>query len=121
MVKVVLDGYVVDELSTARDGVGPGISSAWIDINGESIVIKDEFTDLLDEDGYFSIVTTVRAVKGAVYHVALYAADTTGEDAGGPNSGLVDETTIKVPHDMSGKTKAKKNKKAKKSKKVKKK
>ena len=122
MVKVVLDGYVVDELSTARDGEGPGVSAAWIMVNDEEIVLKDDHTDLLEEDGYFSVVTTVKAKKGNVYRVLLYAADTNSAEAGGPNAGLVDETKIKVPHDMSGKDKIKKNKKAeKKSKKNKKK
>ena len=45
-------------------------------------------------------------VKGAEYVVELYAADTESADDGGPNSGLVDSTFIRVPHDMSdGKSK----------------
>ncbi len=102
-VQVVLDGYVVDELSTARDGQGPGVSSAWIMVNDEKIVLKDDSTDLLGEDGAFRVVTDVQARKGAVYNILLYAADTTPEEDGGPNMGLVDATLIKVPHDMSGK------------------
>jgi len=50
------------------------------------------------------LTTEVKVVKGAEYIIQLYAADTNTnpEDAGGPNSGLVDSTYIRVPHDMSG-------------------
>ncbi len=97
MVGVILDGYVVDELSIARDGQGIGVSSAYIVVDGQMIVLRDETTDLLDENGAYSVTVEVRATKGAVYSVELYAADTEPEEDGGPNSGLVDSTYIHVP------------------------
>jgi len=47
-------------------------------------------------------VTRTKAKRGAEYIIELYASDTNPEDSGGPNSGLVDSTYIRVPHDMSG-------------------
>lgn len=44
----------------------------------------------------------VKAIKEAVYIVELYAGDTNPEDSGGPNTGLVDSTYIRVPDDISG-------------------
>ena len=101
MVEVTLDGYVLDELSIARDGSGIGVSSAYLLVDGNKYVLRDGITDLLDENGRFNITVEVKAVKGAVYDAELYATDTEPEDAGGPNSGLVDSTHIRVPHDMS--------------------
>lgn len=102
-VTVTLDGYVKDELSIARDGEGIGVSSAYILIDGsEQITLRDETTNLLDNDGQFSIGIEVKATKGAEYLIELYAGDTEPEDDGGPNTGLVDSTYISVPHDMSG-------------------
>ena len=56
---------------------------------------------MLDEDGYFSIEVEVKASKGAEYLIELFAADNNNPD--GPNSGLVNTTYIRVPHNMSGK------------------
>lgn len=102
MVAVALEGNLLDELSIARDGGGNGISSAYLYVfpDGIYIPLKDESTDLLDENGDFSVTIEAKAVKGAVYNVELYAADTNPEAAGGPNSGFVDSTYISVPHDM---------------------
>lgn len=96
MVTVTLEGYVVDELSMARDGSNIGVSSAYLMIDGTKINLQD----VLGEDGSFSVTTKVRAVKGAVYTVELWATDTEPEDPGGPNWDLVDSTYIRVPHDM---------------------
>lgn len=102
MVTVTLDGYVIDELSIARDGEGIGFSSAYLLIDGtDEIILRDETTDLLDAEGQFSVDIEVKATKGAEYIIGLYAADTESEEDGGPNSGLVDSTYIHVPHDMS--------------------
>jgi len=100
MVTVTLEGYVVDELSIARDGGGIGVSSAYLLVDGNEIILRDEDTDLLDDDGSFSVTTEVEAVKGAVINVELYGTDTEPEEAGGPNSGLVDSTFIRVPEDI---------------------
>ena len=56
---------------------------------------------MLDEDGYFSIEVEVKASKGAEYLIELFTADNNNPD--GPNSGLVNTTYIRVPHNMSGK------------------
>jgi hypothetical protein len=108
MVMVTLEGYVVDELSIARDGGGIGVSSAYLLVDGNGplvdgneIILRDGDTDLLDEDGRFSVTTEVEAVKGAVINVKLYGTDTEPEEAGGPNSGLVDSTFIRVPEDKA--------------------
>ena len=71
------------------------------------IILRDKTTDLLKPDGSFSIVERLRAKKGAIYQVELYAADTVPEENMGPNLGLVDSTFVKVPHDMRGKSKNK--------------
>jgi len=107
MVTVTLEGYVKDELSMARDREGIGVSAAYLLIGDtEEIILKDEDIDLLDDDGKFSVNFQVKAVKGAEYDVELYASDTESADDGEPNSGLVDSTFIRVPHDMSdGKSK----------------
>lgn len=100
-VPVVLNGYVVDELSIAKDGQGVGISSAYIIINDEKIVLLDEEIDLLDESGYFEIEVKLTASKNARYDISLFAADTNPDEDGGPNSGLVDSTYVEVPDNMS--------------------
>jgi hypothetical protein len=97
MVTVILDGYVVDELSIARDGSGIGVSSAYLMVDGNQIILRDEDTDLLGVDGSFSVTTEVEAVKGVVYNVELWAADTKPEEVGGPNGGSVDLTYIRGP------------------------
>lgn len=103
MVTVTLDGYVVDELSMARDGEDIGVSSAYLLIDGtDEIILLDETTDLFDAEGQFSVDIEVKAAKGAEYIIELYAVDNEPEEDGGPNSGLVDSTYIRVPHDMSG-------------------
>ena len=102
MVTVTLEGYVKDELSMVRDGEGIGVSEAYLLIGStEEIILRDSTTDLLNGDGKFSVNIQVKAVKGAEYVVELYASDTESADDGGPNSGLVDSTFIRVPHDMS--------------------
>jgi hypothetical protein len=97
---IVLDGHVIDELSAARDGEGIGVSSAYLLLDGtDEIGLRDERTDLLDAEGRFSISIEIKAIEGAEYTVELHAADTNPEDPGGPNSGPVDSTYIRVPHD----------------------
>ena len=93
---VTLDGYVKDELSIARDREGIGVSSAYLMVGSTKIILRDNTTDLLGEDGNFNVTTEVTANEGAVYIVELHATDTEPETSGGPNSGLVDSTTIKV-------------------------
>jgi choice-of-anchor C domain-containing protein len=116
-VKVKIQGYVFDELSTARDGDGIGVSYVYLLINGKMKVLRDDETDLLDSDGSFKIKVPLKAIKDAKYRIQLFATDTAIEEDGGPNWGLVDETKVIVPHDMSGKDKDKKKKKPKKKKK----
>lgn len=102
MVTITLDGYVVDEMSIDRDAGGIGVSNAYLMIGETKITLREGNKDLLSNDGKFSITTQVKAGKGAVYKVELYAADTKPTEEGGPNSGLVDSTSIRAPHDMSG-------------------
>ncbi len=117
-VQVEIEGYVIDELSMVRDGDGIGVSQAYLLVNGTKIILRDETTDLLDpDDGSFSIVEYLEARKNAIYPIKLFAADTVAEEDGGPNSGLVDSTFVRVPHDMSGESKDKDSKEKKKSKK----
>lgn len=118
-VKVNIKGYVIDELSMARDEDGIGVLWAYLLVNGEKIILRDEKTNKLNPDGSFIIVVHLRAKKNAIYPIELFAADTVDEKDGGPNFGLVDSTFVRVPHDMSGKSKDKKDKKKKKSKKKK--
>ena len=91
MVPVTLEGYVKDELSIARDGAGVGVSSAYLLIDGYKT-----FPLNLDGQGRFSLTVKMKAGKGAVYNVKLYAADTKPSADGGPNKGLVDSTFIRV-------------------------
>ena len=89
MVTVTLEGRVSDE---------SGISSAYIRVGG-----NDEITLIdLGEIENFSVDIEVEASKGAEYFIELYATDGNSEKDGGANSGLVDSTFIRVPHDMSG-------------------
>jgi len=94
MVEVTLSGCVCDELSIARDGGGTGISSAYLLVNGEETIPL-----VLDSDGVFSLTKEFEARKDAVYTIELYASDTNPIENGGPNSGLVDQTYIRVPSD----------------------
>ena len=114
IVKVILKGYVFDELSAARDEGGIGVSKVYLLINNRRIIIlRDETTDRLASDGSFRVKVPLRAIKNAKYTIQLFAADTVMEEDDGPNRGLVDRTMVIVPHDMSGKSKDKKDKKKK--------
>lgn len=101
MVSVAIDGYVKDELSVIRDGgMGIGVSSAYLLVDGVKYILLDNTTNVLGEDGKFNIPVKVKAVKGAMYNIELYAADTEKKENGGPNFGLVDSTYIRVPYKM---------------------
>ncbi len=91
MVDVTVSGYVRDDMSMIRDGGGTGVSDAYLQING-----GDPIPLTLEPDGSFIKVVSLQALKGAVYEIELYAADTTPVESGGPNSGLVDETYVRV-------------------------
>ena len=99
-IDVKLVGYVLDEMSISRDGMGIGVSFAYLLFNGTKIILRDQSTDLLDENGRFSVTIKVREKRTAIYKVEYYASDTVPAENGGPNSGLVDSTYIRVPHDM---------------------
>jgi hypothetical protein len=93
MVTVTLEGHVVDE---------HGVSSAYLLVDGNEIILRrDGYPDLLGVDGSFSVTTEVEAVKGAVYNVELHATDNVSVEAGGPNSGWVDSTFIRVEEDKA--------------------
>jgi hypothetical protein len=101
MVTVTLEGYLMDEMSIARDSGGIGISSAKLIIdNSNEIILRDHEVDLLDSNGNFSADIQVRATEGAEYLIELHAADTNPEAV---NSGLVDKTLIRVPRNMDKK------------------
>ncbi len=100
MVSVTIDGYVKDELSIIRDGKGVGVSSAYLLVDGVKHILLDNTANALNKDGKFNIPVKVKAVKGAIYDIKLYAADTEKEENGGPNFGLVDSTYIVVPQKM---------------------
>ncbi len=95
MVEVTLSGYVRDELSIARDGGGIGVSEAYLLVNGEETIPL-----VPDSDGKFTEIKALKATKDAVYTIELYAADTNPDDSGGPNSGLVDQTYVRVPSNV---------------------
>jgi len=100
MVNVNLSGYVMDEMSIAREGDEIGISSAYLLIDDtDQIILLDDTTDLLDANGHFSVDIEVKASKGAEYMIELYASDTKPDE---PNSGIVDKTFIRVPHNIDG-------------------
>jgi len=90
-VTVTLKGYVKDELSIARDGGGVGVSSAYLLVDGNTTI-----PIVLDTNGRFSVTVEIKAEKGVVYKVELHATDTNSVGTGGPNSGLVDSTFIRV-------------------------
>jgi hypothetical protein len=95
MVEVTISGYVRDEMSIASDEGGVnGVSEAHLVIDGGEPIGLD-----LDEDGTFSMTMEFEARKDAVYTIELHATDTN------QNEGLVDQTYISVPSDMSGKKK----------------
>jgi hypothetical protein len=101
-VDVEISGYVLDELSIARDSGGIGVSRAFLDVDNRIIILKDDSTNLLDENGRFNINVKLHSKKYGVYQIKLYAADTLSE---GPNFGLVDSTAVAVSDDMNGKKK----------------
>jgi len=101
-VRVKISGYVLDELSIARDEGGTGVSSSFLEIDDRKIVLKDDTTNLLDENGRFNINVWLRSTKGKGYRIRLYAADTAPE---GPNFGLVDSTIVPVPNNEREKSK----------------
>jgi hypothetical protein len=88
MVTVTLEGGVSDK---------SGISSAYIRVDGGGEITLID----LGESGSFTVDIEVKASKGSKYLVELYATDDNPDKDGGPNSGLVDSTFIRVPHDMS--------------------
>lgn len=100
MVTITLEGYVVDEMSIVRDNGGIGVSNAYLMVDGTKITLRDVTMNSLSADGSFNVEIQIKAKKGAVYKVELYAADTRPEEAGGPNSGLVDSTFIVVLDNM---------------------
>jgi|GEM_PF-3196226 hypothetical protein len=86
---VTLAGHLTDE---------SGISSAYIRV----VAGNDEITVIdLGEFRNFNIDIEVAASKGAEYLIELFASDSNPEKAGGANSGLVDSTFIRIPHDVS--------------------
>jgi hypothetical protein len=94
MLKLKLHGYVLDELSIAKDG-GIGISQAYLEVNGRKIILlgedrKGQPVNLLDDAGGFDLVTYLKPNKSGVYEIKLYAADTNAE---APNFGLVDSSS----------------------------
>jgi hypothetical protein len=111
-VELALNGYVLDELSTAKYG-GLGISQAYIEANGKTIVLfgqdpKGQPVNLLDQAGKFKVVTHLKPNKNGVYKINLYAADANAE---APNFGLVDSTTVYVSCQKPKKDQDKKTKK----------
>jgi len=109
MLKIKLNGYVLDELSIAKDG-GIGVSQAYLEVNGKKITLlgedrKGQPVNLLDDAGGFNVVTYLKPNKSGVYEIKLYAADTNAE---APNFGLVDSTSVSLRYPTS--TKAEDNK-----------
>ncbi len=91
-VPVLINGYVVDELSAYGVNGGTGVEVAYLIINGERIDLSFD-----EKDGRFRLVKELVAKKGAIYCIELFATDANG------NSGLVDSTYVRVPYDMSRK------------------
>ena len=93
IVDVTVSGYVRDEMSIVRDGGGTGVSEAHLIING-----GDEIPLALDAtSGNFSITMGFKKIKDAVYNIELWATDNiTPGGNGSPNTGLVDETYVRV-------------------------
>ena len=96
-ISLKVKGYVLDELSIARDGGGIGVSHAFLKINNRKVILKDDSTNLLDENGYFNIKVRPRSTRCRIYRIRLYAADTNPEVS---NFGLVDSTIVRVPYYM---------------------
>jgi hypothetical protein len=96
---VEISGYVLDELSIARDGGGIGVSRAFLNVDDRIIILKDESTNLLDEDGRFKITVKLHPKRYGDYQIKLYAADTLVET---PNFGLVDSIAVSVPDILHG-------------------
>jgi hypothetical protein len=94
-VTVVLDGYVADEVSIARYGGGCGVSAASLDIDGQKVVLRVS-SDTSPWDGRFRLPIKVLAKGGAVYKIRLSASDKRPAEEGGPNSGIVDSTYIRI-------------------------
>jgi hypothetical protein len=101
-VVVKLTGYVLDELSITKDGGGIGVSRAFLNVDNRIIILKDDSTNLLDENGRFDINVKLLSRKHGAYQIRLYAADNSSEN---PNFGLVDSTIVRVPINMNGKQK----------------
>ena len=92
MVPVLISGYVVDELSASQEDGGIGVAEAYLMIDG-----KKESLNVDPINGRFKLVKEFQAKKGATYLIELFATDAN------LNSGLVDSTYVRVPHDMSRK------------------
>ena len=73
-------------------------------VDNRIIIIKDDSTNLLDENGRFDISVKLLSRKHGAYQIRLYAADNSSEN---PNFGLVDSTIVRVPINMNGKQKDK--------------
>jgi hypothetical protein len=95
LVTIILDGYIVDEFSIARDAAGIGVSAAYLAVDGKQIVLRAK-GDTGAWNGKFRIPIKVLAKKGAVYKVILHGSDTWPAENGGPNSGIADATFIRV-------------------------
>jgi choice-of-anchor C domain-containing protein len=93
MVPVIISGYVVDELSASQEDGGIGVAEAYLIIDGEKI----DLNEVDPINGRFKLVKEFQARKGATYLIELFATDANG------NSGLVDSTYVRVPHNMSRK------------------
>ena len=97
-VKISLSGKIYDEMSAAKDKAGIGVHSAYLVINSnETITLRDEFIDLIDSEGCFSVEIDVLADKGAEYTVELHSSDT---NSNGMNWGLIDTAVIRVASNM---------------------
>jgi choice-of-anchor C domain-containing protein len=92
MVPVLISGYLVDELSASQEDGGIGVAEAYLMIDGE----RDDL-NVDPNNGRFKLVKEFQARKGATYLIELFATDANG------NSGLVDSTYVRVPHNMSRK------------------
>jgi len=91
LVDVEMTGRVFDALSAAHDGGGNGVAAAWLTIDG------DWAADLvLGNQGEYSVVLQLKAKRGAHYLIELHATDTKSTEQGGPNSAIVDTTTVVV-------------------------
>jgi hypothetical protein len=57
--------------------------------------------DLTYANGCFGRNIEIQAIRGSETLIEMWATDTEPESSGGPNSALVDWTTIVVPSSMS--------------------